>query len=53
MAFVPEQIISTHAVAPFAKSLAEFWIQLEPQSVNVIMERIDKFILDPQLVNQK
>jgi hypothetical protein len=53
MAFVPEQIISTHAVAPFAKSLAEFWIQLEPQSVNVIMERIDKFILDPQFVNQK
>ncbi|XP_046459850.1 uncharacterized protein LOC124206188 isoform X2 [Daphnia pulex] len=53
LAFVPEQIISTHAVAPFAKSLAEFWIQLEPQSVNVIMERIDKFILDPQFVNQK
>jgi hypothetical protein len=27
--FVQEQIISTTAVAPFAKSVSEFWIQIQ------------------------
>ena len=53
MNFVPEQIISTTAVAPFAKSVSEFWIQIQPETVTAIMERIDRLTQDPNFANKK
>ena len=50
---VPEQIISTTAVAPFAKSVSEFWIQIQPETVTAIMERIDRLTQDPNFANKK
>jgi hypothetical protein len=51
--FVPGQTISTSALVPYYESPTEFWIQIQPKLVDVIMERIGKLALDPQFINKK
>lgn len=53
VSFTPGQVISTRAITSFAKSPTEFWIQLEPESVEAIMTRIDKLAVDPEFLNKK
>ncbi|XP_057380161.1 tudor domain-containing 6-like [Daphnia carinata] len=48
--FAAQQIISTTAVAPFIKSLTEFWVQLEPDLVSTIAKRISKLADNPDFV---
>ncbi|XP_032782253.2 tudor domain-containing protein 1 isoform X2 [Daphnia magna] len=50
--FVAQQIISTVAIAPFVKSLTEFWVQLEPDLVSTVAERISKLTGDPDFVSR-
>ncbi len=51
--FAPQQVISTNAVTLCFESPSEFWVQLDPNSVNDFMERLDKLALDPQFLNKK
>ncbi|KAI9557906.1 hypothetical protein GHT06_014658 [Daphnia sinensis] len=48
--FAPTQVISNHAIISHAESPTEFWIQLEPESVEAIMNQIDKLAVDPQFL---
>jgi hypothetical protein len=50
--FVSNQIISTHAVASYIKSPTEFWVQLDPVSLELIADLIDKLVLDPAFTNE-
>ena len=51
--FVPDQIISTNAFLPFIKTPLEFWVQLEPESVDAIMEQSDTLANQPDFLNSK
>ncbi|XP_057380096.1 tudor domain-containing protein 6-like [Daphnia carinata] len=49
--FTPTQVISSQAIISYAESPTEFWLQLEPESVEAIMTRIDKLAIDPQFAD--
>lgn len=51
--FVPDEIISTTAFLPFVKTPLEFWVQLESESVEAIMEQSDKLATEPDFLNNK
>ncbi|KAI9557904.1 hypothetical protein GHT06_014656 [Daphnia sinensis] len=51
--FIAQQIISTVAVAPFVKSLTEFWVQLKPDLASTVAKRISKLTDDPDFVSRK
>ncbi|XP_057380222.1 uncharacterized protein LOC130702570 isoform X2 [Daphnia carinata] len=51
--FVPDKIISTGAFVSFAKTPMEFWIQLDPNSVDVLMEKSDTIVTQPEFLNDK
>ena len=40
--FVSKQVISTRAFASYVKSPTEFWVQLDPKSLDLVMDRIDE-----------
>jgi len=45
--FKPEEIISTNAVVPYAFSPSQFWIQLDPDEVDLIMEKVTDVTTHP------
>lgn len=51
--FSPGQTMSSEAITPYFVSPSEFWVQLDPKSVDVIMERLDDLALDPAFLNNK
>ena len=51
--FAPGQTISTNAVVPYFKSPTEFWIQIQPELVDAVMERIGGLALDPNFIKKK
>ncbi|KAK4011675.1 hypothetical protein OUZ56_020794 [Daphnia magna] len=51
--FTPDKIISTGAFMSFAKTPLEFWIQLEPDAVDVLMEQSDTIVTQPEFLNDK
>ena len=55
LAFVLDESrrLSAHAIIPFVKSPSEFWIQLEPDAVESLMERIDELATRPDFIHQK
>lgn len=46
--FTQGEIIATKAVIPFVKSANAFWIQLDPDLVDEIMDRTDSLSLQPE-----
>jgi hypothetical protein len=50
--FVSNQIISTRAVVSYIKSPTEFWVHLDPESVDLVTARIDELVLDPGFNNK-
>lgn len=51
--YTPDKTLSISAIIPYVKSPVEFWIQLEPEAVDALMERIDELALKPEFINKK
>ena len=45
--FEPEETISTEAVVPFIVSPTKFWIQLQPDEVDLLMEKVAQVTTQP------
>lgn len=51
--FVLDKIISTSAFAPFVKTPMEFWIQLDPEAAEALMEQSDAIATQSEFLNDK
>ena len=51
--FAPGHVFSTSAIAPYFVSPTEFWVQLDQDSVNILMKKLDNLALDPDFLNMK